>query len=48
MHCLIEAADHGGSVMFARIGVSQALHRHVERVFDPSRKEPTWRERKRA
>jgi hypothetical protein len=25
--------------MFARIGVMRALNRHVERVFDPSRKD---------
>jgi hypothetical protein len=24
--------------MFARIGVMRALNRHIERVFDPSRK----------
>jgi hypothetical protein len=27
--------------MFARIGVMQALNRHVERVFDTSRKPPS-------
>jgi hypothetical protein len=25
--------------MFARIGIMRALNRHVERVFDPSRKD---------
>lgn len=43
MHVLIEAADHAGPVSFARLGVAQALHRHEERVFDPSRKQPHWR-----
>ena len=38
MHCLIEAADHGGSVMNARIGVSQALCKHFARNFDPIQK----------
>ena len=35
----ILVADRGGPTMFARIGVMRALNRHVERVFDPSRKE---------
>lgn len=48
MHCLIEAADYGGPVSFARLGVAQALHRHVEKVYDPSRKEPHWRRSRRA
>jgi hypothetical protein len=42
MHCLIEAADYGGPVAFARLGVAQALHRHEEKVYDPSRKQPRW------
>jgi hypothetical protein len=29
-----------GPTMFARIGVMRALNRHVERVFDPTRKVP--------
>ena len=37
MEALILMATHGGPTMFARIGVMQALNRHVERVFDPSR-----------
>jgi hypothetical protein len=32
-------ATHGGPTMLARIGVMRALNRHVERVFDPTRKE---------
>jgi hypothetical protein len=32
--------------MFARIGVMRALNRHVERVFDSSRKEKHWGKRK--
>jgi hypothetical protein len=34
LNVLIQAADQGGSVDFARIGMMQALNRHVERVFD--------------
>jgi hypothetical protein len=30
---------HDGPTMFARIGAMQAINRHVERVFDPSRKD---------
>ena len=48
MHCLIEAADYGGPMSFARLGVAQALHRRDEKVFDTSRKEPRWRRAKRA
>jgi hypothetical protein len=35
---LTQAAEHGGSVEFARIATLRAINRHVERVFDPSRK----------
>jgi hypothetical protein len=45
---LILVAKHGGLTMFARIGVMQALNRHVERVFNPSHKEPRWGRRKLA
>ena len=48
MHCLIEAADHGGPVSFARLGVAQALNRRVQKVYDPSRKQPHWRQSRRA
>jgi hypothetical protein len=41
-------ADRGGPTMFARIGVMRALNRHVERVFDPSRKEKHWGQRELA
>jgi hypothetical protein len=39
MQALILVAESGGPTMLARIGVMRALNRHVERVFDPSRKE---------
>jgi len=38
----------GGPTMFARIGVMRALNRHVERVFDPARKNHHWGRRKLA
>ncbi|THD70259.1 MAG: hypothetical protein E7813_08875 [Bradyrhizobium sp.] len=46
MEALILVATHGGPTMFARIGVMRALNRHVERVFDPSRKDKHWGKRK--
>jgi hypothetical protein len=46
---LINAAEVGGGwLMLARIGIMRALNRHVERVFDPSRKEKRWGRRKLA
>jgi hypothetical protein len=36
-HLLV--AEQDGPTMFARIGVMRALNRHVERAFDPSRKD---------
>jgi hypothetical protein len=46
MEALILVATHGVPTMFARIGVMQALNRHVERVFDTSRKPHHWGKRK--
>jgi hypothetical protein len=48
MEALILVATHGGPTMLARIGVMRALNRHVERVFDPSRKDRHWGKRKLA
>jgi hypothetical protein len=48
MEALILVATHGGPTMFARIGVMRALNHHVERVFNPSRKETHWGKRKLA
>lgn len=42
VRCLIGAAEGRDFLMHARIGVMKALNRHVERVFDPSRKDPHW------
>jgi hypothetical protein len=39
MEALILVATLGGPTMFARIGVMRALNRHVERVFDSTRKD---------
>jgi hypothetical protein len=38
--------DTGGPTMMARIGVMKALNRHVERVFNPDRKDIRWGKRK--
>jgi len=43
---LILVATLGGPTIFARIGIMRALKRHVERVFDPSRKDTPWGKRK--
>src|SRR6202045_1440093 len=48
MAALLLVAEHDGPTMFARIGVMRALNRHVERVFDPSRKDKHWGRRKLA
>ena len=46
MEALILVADLGGPTMFAHIGVMKALNLHVERVFNPDRKDHHWRKRK--
>ena len=38
--------SRGASTMMARIGVMKALNRHVERVFNPDRKDTHWGKRK--
>ena len=43
---LTQAAEHDGPVEFARIATLQAINRHVERVFDTSRKDKHWGKRK--
>ena len=42
MEALLLVAENSGPPTFARIGVMKALNRHVERVFDPSRKDKHW------
>jgi len=46
MEALLLVAEHDGPPMFARIGVMRAISRHVERVFNPSRKDTHWGRRK--
>jgi hypothetical protein len=48
MQALMLVPEHDGPTMFARIGFMRALNRHVERVFDSSRKETHWGRRKLA
>jgi hypothetical protein len=48
MEALILVATSGGPTMFARIGVMRALNRHVEREFNPDRKDTHWGKRKLA
>ena len=48
MEALILVATRGGPTMFARIGVMRALNHHVERVFNPDRKDHHWSRRKPA
>jgi hypothetical protein len=48
MEALILVATSGGPTMFARIGIMRALNRHVERVFNPDRKDHHWGRRKLA
>jgi hypothetical protein len=48
MQALLLVVEHDGPTMFAPIGVMRALNRHVERAFDPSRKDRHWGRRKLA
>jgi len=42
MEALILVATSCRPTMFARIGVMRALNRHVERVFNPEKKDHHW------
>jgi hypothetical protein len=46
MEAPILVATLGGPTMFARIGVMKALNRHVERLFNPDRKQANWGKRR--
>ena len=46
MEALMLVVRLNGPTMFARIGVMRALNRHVERVFNPDRKDHHWGKRK--
>ena len=48
MEALLLVAELGGPTMFARIGVMRALNRHLDRVFNPDRKDHHWGKRKLA
>jgi hypothetical protein len=48
IEALIMAAEDRGPLMHARVGVMRALNRHVERVFNPDRKDLHWGRRKLA
>jgi hypothetical protein len=48
IEALLMAAEDRGPLMHARIGIMRALNRNVERVFDTSRKEHHWSQRKLA
>ena len=48
MEALILVATSGGPTMFTRSGIMRALNRHVERVFNPDRKDHHWGRRKLA
>jgi hypothetical protein len=41
-HLVTRAAEHGGPMIFARMGMLQAIHRHQKRVFNPDRKDTHW------
>ena len=45
-HCVTEAAENGGPLLFARLGMMQAINRHKLEDFDPKRKSPHWGKRK--
>jgi hypothetical protein len=46
MQALMLVAEHDGPTTFARIGMMRALNRHVQRVFDPARKNKHWGKRR--
>lgn len=46
VEALLLVVELNGPTMMARIGVLRALNRHVERVFNPSRKDTHWGKRK--
>jgi len=41
LHVVLQAADHGGPIDFARLGVMRALY-PTELIYDPERKGPKW------
>jgi hypothetical protein len=45
-HCVTEAAENGGPLLFAHIGMMPAINRHKLEEFDPKPKSPHWGRRK--
>jgi hypothetical protein len=45
-HLVTRAAEHSGPMIFAQMGMLQAIHRHHKRVFNPDRKDHHWGKRK--
>jgi hypothetical protein len=45
-YLVTRAAEHGGPMIFAQMGMLQAIHRHHKRVFNPERKDTHWGKRK--
>jgi hypothetical protein len=41
-HVLIQAADHGGPIEFARLGIMQALFPRGMPVYRTVKKDPVW------
>jgi len=48
VEALLLVVELSGPTLMARIGVLRALNRHVERVFNPDRKDHHWGRRKLA
>lgn len=46
VEALLLVVELDGPTMMARIGVLRALNRHVERKFNPDRKDTHWGKRK--
>jgi cob(I)alamin adenosyltransferase len=46
VEALLLVVELNGSAMVARIGMMRALNRHVERVFNSSRKDTHWGKQK--
>jgi hypothetical protein len=45
-HLVTRAAEHGAPLIFAQIGMMQAIHRDRQREFNPDRKDHHWGKRK--
>jgi hypothetical protein len=45
-HCVTQAAEQGGPMIFAQMAMMRAIHRHREREFNPDRKDHHWGKRK--